>query len=116
MRVERRGGSTKKTKANMLVSKKKKILFFLFLLPPRRLASLIKSSHIDLDVPYVVSGRSFVVSDTEEVVGSVLVPNTAPEEAKTKRGGDDDVEEEEEVEGRDSIKKIHCTKDVCTYS
>ena len=65
---------------------------------------MIKSSHIDLDVPYVVSGRSFVVSDTEEIVGSVLVPNTAPEEAKTKRGGDcgDDFEEEEEVvEGRE---------------
>ena len=44
------------------------------------------------------------MSDTEEIVGSVLVPNTAPEEAKTKRGGDrdDDFEvEEEEVEGRE---------------
>ena len=40
------------------------------------------------------------MSDTEEVVGSVLVPNTAPEEAKTKRGGDcdDDVKEEDELE------------------
>ena len=43
------------------------------------------------------------MSDTEVIVGSVLVPNTAPEEAKTKRGGDrDDFEvEEEEVEGRE---------------
>ena len=50
---------------------------------------------MDFEVPYVVSGSSFVLSDTPPVV----LPNTAPVEAKTNRGGGTS---EEEVVVRES--------------
>ena len=43
-------------------------------------------------IPYVVSGNSLVVSETTPS----FVPKTAPDEAKTKVGGDDDDDDDDD--------------------